>query len=314
MKSEGKRSQATKQKTVRKGEGGGIKRAYWRFAYFRLGPHMGRLYKMLAGLEPQIRKGGGRLNFHAYVCVIALTTMIAAVVGLLLGILLSLLIHFPVGERIGLPIGLFLAAGLAAFGLEALRPRFALGSRKRRLDEELAFTASRMAVLSASGMTVEKVIREVASDDSNELIIQEFRKIVRDMNLLGMDLTQALIEARKRSASEELAQFLDGMVSTSNSGADIQQYLVKQSKTLMNDKRLKTKQFSETLGIIAEMYTTILVVMPLILIILFAVMGVISGSLGGISINLLIELVVYVMVPIGGVVIMVMADGIMPKR
>jgi len=171
-----------------------------------------------------------------------------------------------------------------------------------------------MAVLSASGMTPETVIREVAADDSNELIIQEFRKIVRDMNLLGMDLTQALQEARKRSASDEFAAFLDGMISTSNSGADIQQYLIKQSKTLMNDKRLKTKQFSETLGIIAEMYTTILVVMPLILIILFAVMGVISGSLGGISITLLIELVVYVMVPIGGTVIMVMADGIMPKR
>jgi hypothetical protein len=43
-------------------------------------------------------------------------------------------------------------------------------------------------------------------------------------------------------------------------------------------------------------------------------MGVISGSLGGVSIFELIELVVYVMVPIGGLGIMVMADGIMPKR
>lgn len=314
MKSEGKKSQAAKQKAVRKGESRGMKRAYWRWAYFHLGPYMAIPYKRLASLEPQIRKGGGRLNFHAYVCVIMLTTIIAAVVGLSLGVVLALLVRFPIGVRIGLPFGLAIAAGVAAFGLGALRPRFALGSRRRQLDEELAYVASRMAVLSASGMTPEKVIREIASDDSNELIIQEFRKIVRDMNLLGMDLTQALQEARKRSASDEFSGFLDGIVSTSNSGADIQQYLVKQSKTLMNDKRLKTKQFSETLGIIAEMYTTILVVMPLILIILFAVMGVISGSLGGISINLLIELVVYVMVPIGGIVIMVMADGIMPKR
>ena len=314
MKEEGKKSQGAKQKAVRKGESVGLKRAYWRWAYFHLGPHLGRAYKAFTSLEPQIRKGGGRLNYHAYVCVIFLTAIIATIVGLAIGVTVSLLVRFPVGARIGLPIGLALAAGIAAFGIEFLRPRFALGSRKRQLDEELAYVASRMAVLSASGMTPEKVIREIASDDSNELIIQEFRKIVRDMNLLGMDLTQALQEARKRSASDEFSGFLDGIVSTSNSGADIQQYLVKQSKTLMNDKRLKTKQFSETLGIIAEMYTTILVVMPLILIILFAVMGVISGSLGGISINLLIELVVYVMVPIGGIVIMVMADGIMPKR
>jgi len=62
------------------------------------------------------------------------------------------------------------------------------------------------------------------------------------------------------------------------------------------------------------MYTTLLVVMPLILIILFAVMGVIVGSLGGFSINLLIELVVYVLVPFGGIMMMVLADSMMPRR
>jgi len=54
--------------------------------------------------------------------------------------------------------------------------------------------------------------------------------------------------------------------------------------------------------------------MPLILIILFAVMGVIAGSLGGVSITFLIEMVVYLMVPMGGIMIMVIADGIMPRR
>lgn len=298
----------------KKAEGGGFTRAYWRWAYFKLGPHMGRIYKRLNSIEPQIRKGGMRLTYQAYVCGMMLTTIIATVVALVVSAIVIALLPFSVVDKIALPFGLAIATGIAAFGIQFIRPRLALGGRRRRLDEELAFVSGRMAVLSASGMTPSKVIREIAADDSKELIIQEFRKIVRDMNLLGMDLTQALQEARKRSASDEFAAFLDGMISTSNSGADINQYLIKQSKSLMNDKRLKTKQFSETLGIIAEMYTTLLVVMPLILIILFAVMGVISGSLGGVSIFELIELVVYVMVPIGGLGIMVMADGIMPKR
>ena len=255
-----------------------------------------------------------RLTYKAYVSGMVLTTLIASIVGLGVGIVVPALLHISLAGRVLLPIGLAVAGGVAAFGLEFMSPRLRLGSRKRRIDEELAYVAGQMAVLSASGMTPAKIIREISTDDSNELIIQEFRKIVRDMNLLGMDLNQALLEAKKRTASDEFAQFLEGMISTSNSGADIQEYLVKQSKSLMNDKRLKTKQFAETLGIVAEMYTTMLVVMPLILIILFAVMGVISGSLGGISITLLIELVVYVMVPIGGAVIMVMADGIMPRR
>jgi archaeal flagellar protein FlaJ len=304
----------TKAAKAKKAEGGGLSRAYWRKAYFALDPHVGRFYKALSSIDPQIRKSGMRLSYHAYVCGMILTTIIVAVVGAVLGVTLAVLLPFPLATKIALPFGLLIAGGGAAFGFMFINPRLKLGGRKRRLDEELAFVAGRMAVLSASGMTPSKIIREIAADDSKELIIQEFRKIVRDMNLLGMDLTQALQEARKRSASDEFAAFLDGMISTANSGADINQYLIKQSKSLMNDKRLKTKQFSETLGIVAEMYTTLLVVMPLILIILFAVMGVISGSLGGISIFLLIELVVYVMVPIGGIAIMVMADGIMPKR
>jgi archaeal flagellar protein FlaJ len=293
---------------------GGLSRAYWRKAYFTLDPHMGRFYKSLKRMEPQIRKGGMRLTYQAYVCGMVLTTMLVSAVALVVTAIAVAFTSASLADKIGLPIGIALVAGIAVFGIQFINPRLKLGGRKRKMDEDLAFVAGRMAVLSASGMTPSTVIREIAADDSNEIIIQEFRKIVRDMNLLGMDLTQALQEARKRSASDEFAAFLDGMISTSNSGADINQYLIKQSKTLMNDKRLKTKQFSETLGIIAEMYTTMLVVMPLILIILFAVMGVISGSLGGISILLLIELVVYAMVPIGGVTIMVMADGIMPKR
>lgn len=301
-------------KSKPKVEGGGFSRSYYRKAFFTLDPYMGRFYKVLSSLEPKIRKSGMRLTYQAYVCGMILTTAIAAVVGAVVGVLLAVLLPFSLGDRIALPFGLAILAGGVLFGYQFISPRLKLSGRKRKLDEELAFVSGQMAVLSASGMTPSKVIREIAADDSNSLIIQEFRKIVRDMNLLGMDLTQALQEARKRSASDEFAAFLDGMISTANSGADINQYLIKQSKSLMNDKRLKTKQFSETLGIVAEMYTTLLVVMPLILIILFAVMGVISGSLGGISIGLLIELVVYVMVPIGGIAIMVMADGIMPKR
>jgi archaeal flagellar protein FlaJ len=275
---------------------------------------MGKLYKRFGGMEETVRKAGIRLTYRVYLCGVVLTTIIAALVIGGVGLVVELLLRSSLVSVILVPIGLLILGGGLAFVVQFFRPRIAVGNRKRRIDEDLAFTVSRMAVLSASGMTPATIIRQVAADDSNDLLTQEFRKIIRDMNLLGMDLNQALTEERKRSPSDLFGSFLDGMVSTANSGADIQQYLIKQSRTLMDDKRLKTKSFSETLGVIAEMYTTILVVMPLILIILFAVMGVISGSLGGLSITLLIELVVYLMVPLGGIMIMVLADGIMPRR
>lgn len=299
---------------AQKPKSAGIIRSYWRKSYELLDPHMGRFYKRFAPMEDKIRKSGIRLTYRVYLCGMFLSSAIGFVAGFGLTLLLGIVFGTSLVGLIGFPLVVGIATGAIIFSLHFFFPRFRTSGRRRRLDEDLAFVVGRMAVLSASGMTPEAVIRQIAEDNSNDLVIKEFRKIVRDMTLLGMDLTHALQEARRRSASDGFAAFLDGMISTSNSGADINQYLLKQSTSLMNDKRLKTKQFAETLGVIAEMYTTLLVVMPLILIILFAVMGVIVGNLGGLSINLLIELVVYVMVPFGGIMIMVMADGIMPRR
>jgi flagellar protein FlaJ len=305
---------STKRKPAAKAQGGGFFRPFWRFAYRHFDSHMGRFYKMFAGMEDKIRKSGIRLTYQVYVCGMLFSTLVAFLATVGVTGVIAALTSLSIAAKIVLPIMFGIIVGAIVFGVQFMIPGMRAGSRKKRIDEDLAFVVGRMAVLSASGMTPEAIIRQIAEDNSNDLLTQEFRKIVRDMTLLGMDLNRALVEERKRTSSDLFAAFLDGMVATANSGADIDQYLLKQSKTLMNDKRLKTKQFSETLGVVAEMYTTLLVVMPLILIILFAVMGVIVGSLGGLSINLLIELVVYVLVPFGGIMMMVLADSMMPRR
>ncbi len=310
MKSE----QSAPVRKARPAKQGGVSRAYWRKAFSLLDPHMDRVYRTFATTENQVRRAGIRLSFRVYMCGVVMTTILAAVVGLAVTGVVVALLPTSILVKVGAPIGVFIGAGLVSFVVQLFYPRFRMGGRKRKIDEDLAFVVGRMAVLSASGMTPESIMTEIAKDKSNDPLVVEFRKMVRDMNLLGMDITQALTEERKRTPSEAFGSFLDGMMSTAASGADIQQYLIKQSRSLMNDKRLKAKSISESLGVVAEMYTTVLVVMPLILIILFAVMGVIAGSLGGISITTLIELVVYLMVPMGGIMIMVIADGIVPKR
>jgi flagellar protein FlaJ len=289
-------------------------RTYARVSFSLLNSHMGGLYKRFGGMEDTVRRAGIKLTYKSYLCRMMFTTIIVTVAGLGFSGLVAALLPLPLVSKIAIPLAIGLGGGALSFFIQFLQPRMKMGGRKRRMDEDLAFVVGRMAVLSASGMTPEAIMREVASDDSKDPLTGEFRKMVRDMNLLGMDITGALGEERKRSPSALFNTFLDGMMSTAASGADIQSYLIKQSKDLMSDKRLKSRSISESLGVVAEMYTTVLVVMPLILIILFAVMGVIAGSLGGVSITVLIELVVYVMIPLGGIMIMVLADGIVPKR
>ncbi len=287
---------------------------YWRAAYLLLNPRLDRFTKSFQDMEGDLRRSGTQLSFRAYLAGMLLATLIAVATFGIFGLIIVLIVPTTIVAAILIPFGFALMGGSGVLALLYLRPKLRAGTRRRRIDDELAYVTGQMAVLAAAGLTPEKIVQSISEEDSKEVVIAEFRKMVRDMNLLGMDFTQALQEARRRSPSMAFSAFLDGMVSTSKSGADIKGYLIKSAKEMMADKRIKTKQFAETVGVIAEMYTIMLVVMPLILIILFSVMGVIAGNLGGISIAFLIQLVVYVMVPFGGVIVMIMADGIMPKR
>jgi len=51
------------------------------------------------------------------------------------------------------------------------------------------------------------------------------------------------------------------------------------------------------------------VVTPLLLLIMFSVIGIISGSIAGLSILTLIYLITYGVVPLGGLAVLVVADS-----
>jgi hypothetical protein len=57
-----------------------------------------------------------------------------------------------------------------------------------------------------------------------------------------------------------------------------------------------------------------MVVFPLVVVIMLAVMGVMSGSLAGISIIMIMYLVAYIAVPAMAIFVLVFLDGLMPPR
>lgn len=255
-----------------------------------------------------------RINFSAYVAGMFLAALASAAAGLVAGGFIAYFLSTYLWVKAVLPLGVALLAGSVALTVLYFYPKVRADSRKRKLNEEFPYVVGHMAVLAAAGMTPEGIFQSIAEEESNDVVNEEARMIVRDMSLLGMDLTASLEAERSRSPSESFAEFLDGFIAASSAGADIRAFLVRAAEGTMEDRRIKARQFGETVGVISEMYTILLVVAPLILIVMFSVMGIIAGSLGGISIILLIELVAFGLVPVGGIMVLVMADSVMPKR
>ena len=287
---------------------------FWGASYILMQPYLKRFDTYFTELGPQLSKAGLRITYKAYVAGMVVASFVGALAGALAGVVFAVSLDTPLVARVALPFGLAILGGAATFGVFYIYPQFVAGSRGKKLDSQLSYTAGHMAVLASAGITPEKMFHSLAEEGSTDVVNQEAKMIVRDMTLLGMDLEHALQAEEKRSPSEAFADFLDGFISASRTGGEVKEYLLRSASSLMLDKRLKARSIGESVGFVAELYTILLVVTPLLLLIMFSVIGIVSGSVGGIGILTLIYLITYALVPLGGLAVLVVADSTISKE
>jgi len=292
--------------------GGGS--GFWGTSYILLQPYLKRFDRYFAELDPALSKAGLRITYKAYVAGMVAASIVGAIGGALAGFLAAAYLHTFLLFRIAMPFGFALLGGAVTFGAFYIYPQFTAGSRRRKLDSQLSFTVGHMAVLASAGLTPANMFHSLAEEESSDVVNQEAKMIVRDMSLLGMDLEHALEAEERRSPSEKFADFLDGFISASKTGGEVKEYLLRSTSSLMLDKRLRARSIGESVGFVAELYTILLVVTPLILLIMFSVIGIISGSIGGFGILTLIYLITYALVPLGGLTVLVVADSTISKE
>lgn len=283
-------------------------------SYVLLGGRMGRLAKDLEDLAPALSRAGLLITQRAYVAGMLVGSTAAAVGAGLGGLIVALLFRFVPAFLVAVPLAFALLGWALTFSVFYLYPSLVASSRGRKLDSQLPHTIGHMAVLASAGLTPEMMFHSLAEEEDQGVVSQEARMVVRDMSLLGMDLEQALEAERKRSPSEDFAEFLDGFVSASKTGGEVKTYLLRSASSLMLDKRLRARSIGESVGFVAELYTILLVVTPLLLLIMFSVIGIVVGSFGGLSILTLINLVTYAVVPLGGLAVLVVADSTVSRE
>jgi len=291
-----------------------LRRDFWRFAYSVVGGYSSLIESQFKDLRLQLLRGGISVSYKGYAAGMLFLSIVATVFGVAAGAVVGMALRAAAILIAAFSASFGLFGFVAVFGLMYAYPKIKLMSRKRNLDQQLPYVIGHMAVLTEAGIIPEAVYHTIAAEPTDDVVNHEARAIVRDLDILGMDLTQALEDAKLRSPSAEYSDFLDGMIHVSKSGAELKQFLLGYAHNMMEDRKVKAKQFGETIGVIAEMYTILMVVTPLILIIVFSVMGIISGSIGGVSVQLMIQLVAFILTPLGGIFILIIADGAMPEK
>ncbi len=273
------------------------------------------LYPRLTPLEGQLAKGMIRVPYEAYICGMVLAGIIAGVAGVAVGVALAAVIVItPVEFEYFLPVILGAVFFQLCFGAMYAMPSASASGRRKKIGEELPFFIGYMAMLAASSLTIEGIFRTIAKDGTNEEIVKDSAFIMRNVDLLGMDVLSSIDLLAKRSPHPTYSELLQGLIATIITGGNMEIYFASTLKVMMEEKRMMLKRLTEVMSIVAEMYTILLVVFPLMAIIMLAIMAIMTPSLGGFDLQTLMLLLTYAFVPVLGGMMLIMIDGMLPKK
>jgi len=284
-------------------------------SYRLLNKHIQFLYPKLSKLEKTLKHAMIPIPFEVYVCSIVFFSIIAGVIGLASGIVIALVINIqPAAFAFLLPI--IASAGMAqgTFFILQMMPQISVKNRAAKLIDELPHFIGYMATLATSGLSLEGIFKSIASENSEEEIVKDSKFITRNIDVMGMDLVTAINDLIKRSPPGPYADLLEGAIITVQSGGELKEYFIATGKVQLEEKKMALKKSTDSLGVMAEMYTILLIVFPLMSIIMLSIMAIMSPDLAGFDLMTLMNLLTYVMVPFFGFLLLFMMDSMVPKR
>ena len=273
------------------------------------------LYPKFKPLEKAIKESMMPIPFEVYVCSMIFFSMLSGIGGAIVGIIVTLIVDVqPAALGYLLPLGSAVLFGGMTFGMLQMMPTFKVRGRSSKLMEEIPHFIGYMSTLATSGLSLEGIFKAIAKEESNEEMVKDAKLIQRNLDIMGMDLITAITDLIHRTPTGPYSELLEGAIITAQSGGDLKEYFNATAKVQLEEKKMLMAQTAESLGAVAEIYTILLIVFPLLAVIMLSIMGIMSPSLGGFDLVTLINLLTFAVIPICGVMMLVMMDSMVPKR
>lgn len=257
-----------------------------------------RFPDLLRLVEFSLPKSGIAIPKKIYISIVCLTVFIGYLVSLSVSILLLLtLLKLEILTTVLTLVFVPFIVGVIIFIVGMFYPYQKVLSRKRSIATNLPFAIAHMGAIAASGVPPTVIFKLLAEFEEYDVLAEEMKKIVRNIEVFGLDPMSAIREVAKRTPSGKFRQLLLGLVSTIEGGGDIKTYLKNAGERSLFTWRIKRQKYVQQLSTYAEFYTGLLIAAPLFLVSLFSVMYMIQPQLGGFDILQLMKMSIYLLVP-----------------
>jgi flagellar protein FlaJ len=274
------------------------------------------LAKELKNVESNLSKASIKITFDAYMGLTAFSTILATTLAFVISIAIFS-INVPIASALIFSIIGALLTAICTFGVCYLYPTIAISSKVRKIDANLPLTANFLSVLASSGMPPERIFRSLANVGDEFGVGEEMRRAIADIEVMGLDLNDALRRASVRSASPKFGAMLDGVVATSHMGGDLASFLRDEADKFKKARVTSMKSFLDSLAGMAELYVSFMIALPLVLVVMLSVMSFLGGGLGvfgGLDPSTIMMLMTFVVTPAGVLIMLLLVDSLTPPR
>jgi flagellar protein FlaJ len=190
-----------------------------------------------------------------------------------------------------------------------LYPGLEAGNRRRNIDASLPYAINYITSMSTAGITPAEVFRLLGSSSIYGQSAVEARYIAREIDIFGRDLIDALRLVSASTPSRRMKEFLQGTMASVSSGGNITEYFRTKAEQYALENRQTQKMFLETLALVSESYVTAMVAGTLFLIILQSIMSVLNGD----NRPMFLYAVIYIMIPLGSIMFVIMISSMTPE-
>ena len=282
-------------------------------------PRGHKLLERIAADVPSFKevymKSGMLRLFESYVALMLLSTVLTFMSAFVVGALLhQFLLKLSLYQYLGATavfaavISLFVPI---AFIIYPLNRR---SQRKKELETNLIYTTGYMTVLSAGGISIEKIFERVIQVERRRPIRDLARMIITDIRMFGVDVTSALGKAALRSPSETFSKLLMGITNTLKTSGDLKSLLSFETQRLLHSKREELKKTLNTLMAFGEVYITAIVIAPIVFVVMITILSVMGNVAFGISPTMQLNLLVFFGIPMLSLLFILMLNNILPEE
>ncbi|MBI2581138.1 type II secretion system F family protein [Candidatus Woesearchaeota archaeon] len=245
-----------------------------------------------------LRAANVKVLSNTYVNIMILSTMF--VVGITFAILLPLflILGYPIYQIVLRTLIFSFIAGFACATVFYAYPFVKIKERRRNIMTNMPFGVNHMAAVATSGVPPSSMFELISASREYGEIGIEVKKIVDFINIFGYDLLTAIRTVAATTPSQQFKEFLDGMVSTIETGGDLDSYLRQEADQAALTYNLERQRYNETVSTYSDIYTGLLIAAPLFFVAAMALVNLLGGTLGGIGVDVVMAFGAYLVIPL----------------